>query len=86
MKINLNKVDTMYCAVIDGETYKYGWYHSGKAFIAKNGELLNFYQSCRLKPKHSCFDMSDRFFVGLTSYNFTIDGIVRYLIDTYNKN
>lgn len=86
MKLNLDKVYTMYSAFIDGDTYKYGWYKSGKAFIAKNGELLNFYQSCRLKPKHSCFDMSGRFFVGLTSYKLTIDGIFRYLIDTYNKD
>ena len=26
MKLNLDKVDTMYSAVIGGETYKYGWY------------------------------------------------------------
>ena len=85
MKLNLDKVDTMYSAFIDGDTYKYGWYKSGKAFIAKNGELLNFYQACGLRPEHSHSDVSGRFFVGLISYKLTIDGIVRYLIDKYNS-
>ncbi|MBQ8958091.1 MAG: hypothetical protein IJ057_06270 [Bacteroidales bacterium] len=84
MKLNLKLVYTSYSAVIDGDTYEYGWYKSGRAFIAKNGELLNFYQACKLKPK-SCFDLSDRFFYGLTSYKFTLDGIVRFLIDKHNK-
>mgnify|MGYP007101847643 CR=1 FL=1 len=86
MKLNPIKVGTMYSAVIDGDTYKYGWYYSGKAFIAKNGELLTLYQAFGLSPKRTCFDMSGRFFVGLTSYPLTLDGIVRYLIDTYNKD
>ena len=85
MKLNPNKVGTMYSAFIDGDTYKYGWYYSGKAFIAKNGELLNHYQACGLRPKRSCSDVSGRFFVGLTSYKLTIDGIVRYLIEKHNK-
>ena len=84
MKLNPIKVDTMYSAFIDGDTYKYGWYESGRAFVAKNGELLNFYQACRLMPK-SRFDMSDRFFDGLKSYKFTLDGIVRYLIEKHNS-
>lgn len=64
MKLNLDKVDTMYGAFINGDIYKYGWYKSGKAFIAKNGELLNFYQSCRLVDK-----TRNKWFTGLVGWS-----------------
>ncbi len=86
MKLNLDKVDTMYSAFIDGDTYKYGWYKSGKAFIALNGKLLSFTGAySALVPKCS-FNLYNAFFVSTTRYKKTIDGIVRYLIDTYNKD
>ena len=85
MKLNLDKVDTMYGAFIDGDTYKYGWYKSGKAFIALNGKLLSFTGAYNaLVPKCS-FNLYNAFFVSTTRYKKTIDGIVRYLIDKYNS-
>ncbi len=85
MKLNLDKVDTMYGAFIDGDTYKYGWYKSGKAFIALNGKLLSFTGAySALVPKCS-FNLYNAFFVSTTRYKKTIDGIVRYLIDKYNS-
>ena len=76
----------MYSAVIDGETYKYGWYDSGRAFIALNDKLLSFVGAySALVPKCS-FNLYNAFFVSTTRYKKTIDGIVRYLIDTYNKD
>lgn len=86
MKLNLDKVDTMYSAFIDGDTYKYGWYQSGKAVVAKNNEVLSFAEAYKtLVPKCS-FNLYDAFFVSTTRYKKTLDGIVRYLIDTYNKD
>lgn len=86
MKLNLDKVHTMYSAVIDGDTYKYGWYHSGKAVVAKNNEVLSFAEAYKnLVPKCS-FNLYNAFFVSTTRYKKTLDGIVRYLIDKYNKD
>ena len=86
MKLNLDKVDTMYGAFIDGDTYKYGWYKSGIAFIALNGKLLSFTGAySALVPKCS-FNLYNAFFVGTIRYKKNINGIVRYLIDKYNKN
>lgn len=84
MKLNLDKVDTMYSAVIGGETYKYGWYRSGRAFIALYDKLLSFAGAySKLVPKCS-FNLYDYFYVGTKKYKKTIDGIVRYLIEKYN--
>lgn len=84
MKLNLNKVDTMYSAFIDGDTYKYGWYHSGKAVIAKNNEVLSFAEAYKTLVPKCGFNLYDYFYVGTKKYKKTIDGIVRYLIEKYN--
>ena len=85
MKLNPNKVGTMYSAFIDGDTYKYGWYESGKAFIAKNGDVLTFKEAYgKLVPKCN-YNLSDAFFVGADQYSKTIGGIVRYLIEKHNS-
>ena len=61
MKLNLDKVDTMYSAVIGGETYKYGWYRSGRAFIALYDKLLSFAGAySKLVPKCG-FNLYDYF-------------------------
>lgn len=84
MKLNLDKVDTMYGAVIGGETYKYGWYRSGRAFIVLYDKMLSFAGAySKLVPKCS-FNPYDYFYVGTKKYKKTIDGIVRYLIEKYN--
>ena len=94
MKLNKEKVETLYNARLnEGEfvegsfdLLEYGWYESGKAFIAYNGRLMTFAEAFKeLVPKCS-FNLYNAFFVGVTKYKKTIDGIVRYLIDKYNKN
>lgn len=65
---------------------EYGWYESGKAFIAWNSRLMSYAEAFeKLVPK-SCLNLSNAFFVGVLRYKKTIDGIVRYLIDKYNKD
>ena len=94
MKLNKEKVETLYNARLnEGEfvegsfdLLEYGWYESGKAFIAYNGRLMTFAEAFKeLVPKCS-LNLYNAFFVGVTKYKKTIDGIVRYLIDKYNKN
>lgn len=94
MKLNKDKVATFYSArlkqgeLIEGsfDLLEYGWYNSGKAFIAWNGHVMSFAEAYRkLVPKCS-FNLYDAFFVGTTRYKKTIDGIVRYLIEKYNKD
>ena len=85
MKANIDKISTSYSASINGQYYKYGWYNSGKAFIANaDGELLSYREAFGLfVPKHS-YCLHDRFWVGMSEYRKSLDGIVRYLIATYN--
>lgn len=94
MKLNKEKVGTLYRASLnEGEfiegsfdLLEYGWYESGKAFIAWNGRVMSFAEAySKLVPKCS-FNLYNAFFVGVTRYQKTIDGIVRYLIEKYNKN
>jgi hypothetical protein len=93
MKLNKDKVATFYSArlnegeFIEGsfDLLEYGWYNSGKAFIAKNGRVMSFVEAYReLVPKCS-LNLYNAFFVDVTKYKKTIDGIVRYLIDKYNS-
>lgn len=94
MKLNKDKVATFYSArlnegeFIEGsfDLLEYGWYNSGKAFIAWNGRLMSFAEAySKLVPKCS-FNLYNAFFVSTTRYKKTLDGIVRYLIDKYNKD
>lgn len=88
MKLNLAKVDTYGSANIGGTTYKYGWYHSGRAFIAKEDEVMTFAEAFReLAPKNP-YGYYDSFFCIENGqyYKKTTDGLVRYLLDKYNKD
>ena len=85
MKFNLDKADIYYRTTIDGVTYRYGWYHSGRAFIAKEDELMTYKEAYKTFVPKNSFNMHDYFFDGLSKYKKTIDGIVRYLIDKYNS-
>lgn len=83
MKLNLKKVVTLYKTEIDGDCYQYGWYESGKAFIAKDGELLSFDEAWRkLVPKRAFF-LWNNFKIDGTYYHRGFDGIVRYLREKY---
>lgn len=94
MRFNKNKVGYLYSTklnvgeFIEGsfDHLEYGWYESGKAFIAWNSKLMSYAEAFeKLVPK-SCLNFSNAFFVGVVRYKKTIDGIVRYLIDKYNKD
>lgn len=86
MKLNMNKVGTLYSCQIEGiGEIKYGWYESGKAFIAHDDELYSYTEACRLffptdrTVGHNYF-ISDGYV-----YDKTINGIVRCLIKQYNS-
>ena len=94
MKLNKDNVSNLYSAKLnEGEfvegsfdLLEYGWYKSGKAFIAKNNRVMSFAEAYReLVPKCS-FNLYNAFFVSTTKYKKTLGGIVRYLIDKYNKS
>ena len=85
MKLNLDKVGTMYRAIIDLDIYEYGWYESGKAFVAKNGQVMTFAEAFNLVPKCN-YNLHKAFFAGAVRYSKTIDGIVRYLIEKHNRD
>ena len=85
MKLNWTIIATEYSETINGVNYRFGWYKSGKAFIAKDDELMTFAEAYKTFVPKNCFNMHERFFAGLSQYNKTIDGIVRYLIDKYNS-
>lgn len=87
MKLNLKKVGTLYKTEIDGDCYQYGWYESGKAFIAKDGELLSYKEAYRkFAPKPQPLYLQDFFYTSTgRQYRKSIDGIVHYLIDKYCK-
>lgn len=85
MKLNIKKVATQYGATIDGENFKFGWYESGRAFIAKDRELLSYKEAYRkFAPKPQPLYLPDFFYTSTgRQYRKSIDGIVHYLIDKY---
>lgn len=85
MKLNLKKVGTLYKTEIDGDCYQYGWYESGKAFIAKDGELLSFDEARRKFVPKRAYTIDNSFYVGQTRYDQNMSGIIHYLIDKYCK-
>ena len=85
MKINKNKISTMYSAIINGETYKYGWYDSGRAFVAHYDVLLNTKEAIDLTRPHDYWRNETEFIKDGYIWRRTIDGAVRCLIATYNK-
>ena len=85
MKLNLKKVATKYSAVIDGYHVQFGWYESGKAFIAKDYELLSYAEAYRKFVPKRCYTICNSFYVGQTRYDQNMSGIVKYLRDKYCK-
>ena len=85
MKYNYDKTGNVYGTTIDGVNYRYGWYESGRAFIAKEDELMTYKEAYKTFVPKNNFTMHDYFFDGLSQYRKSIDGIVRYLIDKYNS-
>ena len=85
MKFNLKKADTYYRTTINGVNYRYGWYESGRAFIAKEDELMTYKEAYKTFVPKNSFNTHDYFFDGLSQYRKTIDGIVRFLINKYNR-
>ena len=85
MKLNPKKVATQYSAVIDGCHVQFGWYESGKAFIAKDYELLSYAEAYRKFVPKRCYTICNSFYVGQTRYDENMSGIVKYLRDKYCK-
>lgn len=85
MKLNIKKVATQYGATIDGENFKFGWYESGKAFIAKDGELLSYAEAYDKFAQKRIYTICKAFFIGNKCYDENMSGIVHYLIDKYCK-
>ena len=86
MKYDWTKTANVYGETIDGVNYRFGWYKSGRAFIAKEDELMTFTEAYKTFVPKNCFNLYNAFFGGVTRYKKTIDGIVRYLIDKYKKD
>lgn len=88
MKLNLAKADMYTSTNIGGITYKYGWYHSGRAFIAKEDDVMTFKEAYKELAPQSRYVYNERFYCKESGqyYKKTIDGIVRYLIEKYNKD
>lgn len=93
IRLKKDKVSVLYSAKLnEGEfvegsfdLLEYGWYNSGRAFVAFNNFLMSYSEAFnKLIPKGS-LNLSNAFFVGTVRYKNTIDGIVRYLIEKYNK-
>lgn len=87
MKLNKKKVATLYSCWAGDEIGKleYGWYESGRAFIAHDGELYDYAEAYDwLLPKDKTV-RSYCFIVDNYVYYKSLDGIVRYLINKYNK-
>lgn len=85
MKLNPKKVATQYSAVIDGCHVQFGWYDSGRAFVAEDGKLLKALKCYQFYvPAYA--KMSGKHFIhnGIV-YDKTKDGIVRFLRDKYCK-
>ena len=87
MKLNLQKADTYNGININGITYKYGWYHSGRAFIAKEDEVMTFKEAYRELAPKTPYGYYDSFYCKENGqyYKKTLDGIVRYINDKYNQ-
>ena len=94
MRLNKAKVGNLYSAKLnEGEfiegsfdLLEFGWYESGKAFIAWNNRVMSFAEAySKFVPKCS-YNRYGSFYVGLDEYKKTIDGIVRYLINRYCKD
>ena len=83
MKLNYQKVSTSYGATIDGDYYRFGWYDSGKAFIARETELLSYAEAWRKFVPKRAFFLWNNFLIDGTYYHKSLDGIVRYLRDNY---
>ena len=86
MKLNRIKTGTLYSCMIGPDKFEYGWYDSGRAFVAKNDEIMSYAEAFKeLVPKNS-FNRCYCFYVGLNEYPKTISGIVRYMSDTHNRD
>lgn len=86
MKLNRVITATLYRIIKDASTIEFGWYFSGKAFIAKDGEIMLFSDAYREFAPKNQFATSKKFYEGISEYYKTMDGLVRYLIDKYCKS
>lgn len=86
MKLNRAITATLYRIIICASTIEFGWYYSGKAFVAKDGEIMLFSDAYHEFAPKNHFATSKKIYDGMNEYNKTMDGLVRYLIDKYCKS
>lgn len=85
MKLKIKKVATFHRVIIDGSSVKFGWYESGKAFIAKDNELLTYDEAYKIFFQGNGCKLRHYFYISNKCYEFSLDGIVHYLIDKYYR-
>ena len=86
MKLNIAKTATV-ASHSDGEhTYRYGWYDGGRAFIAIDDEVISRAEAIRRFVPSRESQPCKTFLVDGIFYHKTLDGIVRYLLDKWNKD
>ena len=87
MKLNIAKTTTM-ASHSDGEhVYKYGWYDGGRAFIAVDDEVISRAEAIKRFLSSRNLRASKKFLAeNAHVYHITLDGIVRYLLDKWNKD
>ena len=83
MKLNPKKVATQYGAIIDGHSVKFGWYDSGRAFVAEDGKLLKALKCYQFYVPADAKMPGKHFIYNCIVYDKTIDGIVRFLRNKY---
>lgn len=81
MKLNIKKVATFYRVIIGGSSIKFGWYESGRAFIARDNELMTYSWAYINLVPIGVYTLYNYFYVGNTRYDKNMSGIVHYLID-----
>ena len=85
MKLNAKKVATQYSAIIDGYHVQFGWYDSGRAFVAEDGKLMKAYKCYSFYVPSESKLPGKYFEYNSISYDKTLDGIVRFLRAKYCK-
>lgn len=86
MRLNRLKVGTYYKKVRGSNVIEFGWYESGRAFVAVNGLVQSYVDAYKEFVPKCSYNRYGSFYVGLDEYKKTIDGIVRYLINKHCKD
>ena len=81
MKFNLAKAGTYTGTTIDDVNYRYGWYESGRAFIAKEDELMTYKEAYKTFVPKNSFNLYNAFFVKTQNYFLDINEVHTFVDD-----